>query len=228
MIKPYLNQFLQGLVSIGLQFNSDTLYLVLQTIAILLKLDSQFTASVAGSVCSLATSAFLQYPDDPTIFDVSLDLYDELFKIEGCHALISERILPTIVSILNAPAGSGSSKTATTTTQIAFKDETTGGETFRPISANILTLQPQALDILANLVRQSPVPLGEPLISQVYPVLMRALQGASKEDTAILQNGSECIRHFVDKGAEQLVNWIDPSTNQSGIVLALNVSVLEE
>ena len=198
-----------------MQANSDTLDLVLQTIAILLKLDSEFTASVAGSICALATSAFLQYPDDPTIFDVALDLYDELFKLEQCRAQVADQILPTIVSILNAPPGGGSA-------QIAFKDGS-NQDGFRTI-ANIMTLQPQALDILANMVHQSAVPLPDVLIQQVYPALMRCLAGASKEDTAILQNGSECIRHFVAKGSEQLVGYVDPATNQNGIVLALNVS----
>ena len=202
----------------GMQSNSDTLYLVLQTIAILLRLDSQFTASVAPSICSLATSAFLQYPDDPTIFDVVLDLYDELFKLDQCRGQIAERLLPTLVSILNAPAGGGSA-------QISFKDGGTNQDGVRTIT-NILTLQPQVLDILAKMVQQTPTPLPEVLIQQVYPALMRCLQGASKEDTAILQNGSECIRHYVAKGSDQLYGFVDPVSNQNGIVLALNVSFL--
>src|SRR5699024_6001453 len=70
------------------------------TIDLLLELDDQFAASVSSSICSLATLAFLQYPDDPTIFDVVLSLLERLFKIDQCFPEMQQRLLPILVPIL--------------------------------------------------------------------------------------------------------------------------------
>lgn len=223
VIKPHLGTFLQGLVSIGQGANSETLYLVLQTMAILLKLDAAFTASVAGPICSLATSAFLTFPDDPTVFDVALDLYDELLKLGGekkgkkegeeeegsCYAVVAERLLPTLISMLQVPPSTASGGTRGGEgggggVSVLLKDAT-GGEGVRVIGRGcLLTLQPQAMDILSHLLRASPLPLSEALVGGAFPALMACLAAASKEDSAALQNGSEAVRWFVARGAEQL------------------------
>ena len=216
MIKPYLTQYLQGLVTIGFNTNSgETLHLVLQTTSILLQLDSAFTTSVAASICSMATMVILHCPDDPTLFEEALDMFNDLFKIEQCHRLIERQLLPTIVSILSVSPGSSQ-------VQVTFFDAS-GKVDFKNVS-NIISLQPMFLDLLATLVRQAPIPLSDILIQQAYPALITCLKSASKEDTAILQNGSEAVRHFVAKGSEQVITCIDPETNQNGIMRALNVS----
>lgn len=203
--------------------------------AILLKLDAAFTASVAGPICSLATSAFLTFPDDPTVFDVALDLYDELLKLDGegsCYGVVAERLLPTIVSMLQVPPTSGPGESVS----VLLKDAT-GSDSVRAIGRNcLLTLQPQAMDVLTHLVRASPLPLSEALIGGAFPALMSCLAAASKEDSAALQNGSEAVRWFVAKGAEQLSgrSYVIGAGDQeghnggtNGIVLALNVSLWE-
>lgn len=212
VMKPYLNQFLQGLISIGVQSNSDLFFLVLQTIEMLIGLDKDFISANALSICQLATSAFVQYPDDPNIFSIALNLYEEIFKIEHFSRQVQEFLLPILVPVLNAQMEK--------LLEMGFINR----DTLKNV--NIVQLQPGALDILASMAKHSSVPMSEIMIQQYYPALLRCLQSSSKEDSSILQNGSECIRFYISNGVKQLKEYVDPVTSQDGLSMAITVSFL--
>ncbi|KAH9393412.1 Importin 9, partial [Tyrophagus putrescentiae] len=230
VIRPHLTRFLQGLVSLSSPTTSpETLYLILQTIATLLRLDHSFTASVATPISHLAASTFLDHHDDPTVFDAALDLVDELLKasteVVGVYASVVEALLPTIVAVLKVRA-SWEKPSA----PIPYKSPA-GALKMQVLSkATALSMQPEAVDLLSHLLRTAPgpeVPLLEPLINGAFPVLMSALAAASPEDSGLLQSGSEAVRWYVAKGAEQLAGRVfeiggagTPPTN--GLVLAVN------
>lgn len=208
VIKPHLSQFLQGLISFGMNCNSDTLFLVLQTITLLLGLDKQFTASVSSSVCTLVLSSFINYSDDPSLFFTELDILEKLFQLEQCPTEVYERLLPIVNDILtadgNTPINAGQAN-----------------------SQNAATLKPQALEILSKLLLYCNQSLPDVLIQKLFPSVISCIQKASIEDSAILQNGSECLRMFILKGSDQLNSYVDADTLQNGISLCLGVCPIQ-
>ena len=185
---------------------------------------------MATPISHLAASTFLDHHDDPTVFDAALDLVDELLKasteVVGVYPSVVEALLPTIVAVLKVRA-SWEKPSA----PIPYKSPA-GALKMQVLSKDTaLSMQPEAVDLLSHLLRTSPpeVPLLEPLVGGAFPVLMSALASASPEDSGLLQSGSEAVRWYVTKGAEQLAGRVfeiggagTPPTN--GLVLAVNVS----
>ncbi|OTF81640.1 importin-9-like protein, partial [Euroglyphus maynei] len=209
VIKPHLPQFLQGLVSIGMNCNSDTLYLILQIIDLLLELDSEFTATVSSSICSISLSSFLRFPDDAIIFDVVLSIFDRLFAIDQCFCEIQKRLLPIIVAILNSNPNDPSISELISNNKISLQ--------------NMAILQPQVMDMLTKIINHSNG-LNDFMIQKAYPSMIDCINKAFKDSSAIFQSGTECLSAFLKKGSDFIARYVDPTTNQNGIILALNVS----
>lgn len=205
VMKPYLNQFLQGLVSFGAQCKEKTLALLLEVIDLMLDLDTGFTASVSSSICSMVISTILNYSDNAGIFDQCLMILEKLFQSEQCNVEVYERIVSLVDTILAADANNS----------IQF-----GAVSFH--NANVL--KPLALEILTKLLQHNKHSLPDVFVQKVFPSLINCIQRASFEDSAIFQNGSDCLRLFISKHSEQLGAFVDPATNQNGISLTLGVS----
>nr|XP_027203967.1 importin-9-like [Dermatophagoides pteronyssinus] len=212
VIRPHLQQFLQGLITIGMNCNSDTLYLVLQIIDLLSELDKEFTCSASSSICSISLSSFLRFPDDTIIFDVVLSIFDHLFSIEQCFPEIQKRLLPIIVAILNSNPNDSNIL------------ELLSSSSNKISAQNMSILQPQILDMLTKILNHSNG-LNDFMIEKVYPSMIDCLNKAYKDSSAIFQNGTECLSAFLRKGSDFLVRYIDPTTNQNGIILALNICI---
>ena len=95
-----------------------------------------------SKVSPLAIAIFLKYNSDPVITSLSQDIFKVLAANPGCSGPLQNRLVPTLVSILNA-------------------SEDKNG------------LKGIALDVQSSLVRSSPLPLSEQLMSILFPAAIQ-------------------------------------------------------
>ncbi|XP_076333062.1 importin 9 [Tachypleus tridentatus] len=154
VIGPYLAPIMEGLLSLATQYSSEVLALAMEAIQIVLSIDKDFTATVEGKVFPLAIAVFLKHSSDPVLVSLSQEIFKELCTIPSCQGSVLQRLLPTIVSILNAPT-----------------DKITMG------------LQAVSLDVLQTVVRSSSKPLLEALITQAFPAAVHCILNTDDNTT---------------------------------------------
>ncbi|XP_005988453.1 importin-9 isoform X2 [Latimeria chalumnae] len=142
VLQPFLPSVLDGLIHLAAQFSSEVLTLVMETICIVCTVNPAFTASMENKICPLTIAIFLKYSNDPVVASLALDIFKELVQIEACQAPMEMRLIPTLISIMQAPL-----------------DKIPSG------------LCATAIDILTAVVRNTKVPLSELLVCQAFPVL---------------------------------------------------------
>lgn len=76
------------------------------------------------------------------------------------------------------------------------------------------------LEILVIIIRGCDPPLPPSFVNELFSVVVQRV--LMSEDPAILQSGGECIRAFLSKASDQLVEWSD-STGQTGLHYATQV-----
>ncbi|XP_066283922.1 importin-9-like isoform X1 [Branchiostoma lanceolatum] len=145
LLVPYLPHVTEGLISIATQYASEVLALVLETLRIVLTIDHSFTASYESKIIPLSIAVFLKYNHDPLIASLTEDIFKELASIPTCQQPLQQRLLPTLISIMQAPA-----------------DKVPHG------------LCSISMDILCGVVRSSATPLSDVLISQAFPACAQA------------------------------------------------------
>ncbi|XP_054165468.1 importin-9-like [Oppia nitens] len=193
LIKPYLGLMFDGLLAFGTRYSTEVLSLVLETVCILISIDKEFTASIENKVAPLAIATFLKCSSDQLLIACAQDVFAELCKNEQCIVPLQQRLVPTLVSILQGPHG----------------------------NETVLALQPTSIEILLTIVRNSPIPLSEALIDRAFPALIACI--LNSDDSPTLQNGGECVRAFVVKSVDQVFAFKVESDNQNGLSLVLKV-----
>ncbi|XP_060587837.1 importin-9-like [Ruditapes philippinarum] len=136
LLVPFLPNITEGLVNVATQFSSDVLSLCLETLSIVLSVDKAFTASCESKVTPLTIAVFLKYSSDPVVTSIVQEIFKELALNDSCMGPLQHRLLPTIVSILQASP-----------------DKVAVG------------LPSVALDMLETIVRSSKVPISDELMS---------------------------------------------------------------
>ncbi|XP_054569111.1 importin-9 [Eptesicus fuscus] len=142
VLQPFLPSVLDGLVHLAAQFSSEVLNLVMETLCIVCTVDPEFTASVESKICPFTIAIFLKYSNDPVVALLAQDIFKELSQIEACQGPMQMRLIPTLVSIMQAPA-----------------DKLPAG------------LCATAIDILTTVVRSTKPPLSQLLICQAFPAV---------------------------------------------------------
>ncbi|KAG9352855.1 hypothetical protein JZ751_017431 [Albula glossodonta] len=142
VLQPYLPSVLEGLVQLAAQFSSEVLTLVMETLCIVCTVDPAFTTSAENKICPLTIAIFLKYSNDPVVASLAQDIFKELAQIEACQGPMQMRLIPTLVSIMQAPP-----------------DKIPSG------------LCATAIDILTTVVRHTKPPLSEMLVCQAFPVV---------------------------------------------------------
>ncbi|XP_054640223.1 importin-9 isoform X2 [Dunckerocampus dactyliophorus] len=104
ILQPYLPSVLEGLVQLAAQFTSEVLALVMETLCIVCTFDPAFTTSAENKICPLTIAVFLKYSNDPVVASLAQGIFKELSQIEGCQGPMQMRLIPTLVSIMQAPA----------------------------------------------------------------------------------------------------------------------------
>ncbi|XP_068568509.1 importin-9 [Cebidichthys violaceus] len=142
VLQPFLPSILEGLVQLAAQFSSEVLTLVMETLCIVCTVDPAFTTSAENKICPLTIAIFLKYNNDPVVASLAQDIFKELAQIEGCQGPMQMRLIPTLVSIMQAPP-----------------DKIPAG------------LCATSIDILTTVVRNTKPPLSEMLVCQAFPVV---------------------------------------------------------
>ncbi|CAG5979250.1 unnamed protein product [Menidia menidia] len=142
VLQPFLPSILEGLVQLAAQFSSEVLTLVMETLCIVCTVDPAFTTSAENKICPLTIAIFLKYNNDPVVASLAQDIFKELAQIEGCQGPMQMRLIPTLVSIMQAPP-----------------DKIPTG------------LCATSIDILTTVVRNTKAPLSEMLVCQAFPVV---------------------------------------------------------
>ncbi|XP_053312848.1 importin-9 [Spea bombifrons] len=142
VLQPYLPSMVDGLITLAAQFTSEVLNLVMETLCIVCSVDPLFTAKAEPKICPFAIAIFLKYSNDPVVASLAQDIFKELAQIEGCQTAMQMRLIPTVVSIMQAPS-----------------DKIPTG------------LCATAIDILTTVVRNTKPPLSELLICQAFPAV---------------------------------------------------------
>uniref|UniRef100_A0A4X1SFV8 Importin 9 n=1 Tax=Sus scrofa TaxID=9823 RepID=A0A4X1SFV8_PIG len=104
VLQPFLPSILEGLIHLAAQFSSEVLNLVMETLCIVCTVDPEFTASMESKICPFTIAIFLKYSNDPVVASLAQDIFKELSQIEACQGLMQMRLIPTLVSIMQAPA----------------------------------------------------------------------------------------------------------------------------
>ncbi|XP_047204400.1 importin-9 [Girardinichthys multiradiatus] len=142
ILQPFLPSVLEGLIQLAAQFSSEVLTLVMETLCIVCTVDPAFTTSAENKICSLTIAIFLKYNNDPVVAALAQDIFKELAQIEGCQGPMQMRLIPTLISIMQA-----------------LPDKIPSG------------LCATSIDILATVVRNTKPPLSELLVCQAFPVV---------------------------------------------------------
>ncbi|XP_049626756.1 importin-9 [Suncus etruscus] len=142
VLQPFLPSILDGLIHLAAQFSSEVLNLVMETLCIVCTVDPEFTASTENKICPFTIAIFLKYSNDPVVASLAQDIFKELSQIEACQGPMQMRLIPTLVSIMQAPA-----------------DKIPAG------------LCATSIDILTTVVRNTKPPLSQLLICQAFPAV---------------------------------------------------------
>ena len=185
---------LEGLIALGTRYSTEVLSLILESLCILCSIDEDFTVSVENIISPLVIATFLKYSSDPVLISIVQDLIAELSKNKNYIVQLEQRLVPTLVSIIHPPQPN-----------------------------QFISLQSVSLEILSILVKHSPLPLSDLLMSRGYSACINCVLN-NNDDTATLQNGGECVRMFITKSVDQVVNFHHETSNQNGVALALQVN----
>ncbi|KAM4699585.1 importin-9 [Discoglossus pictus] len=142
MLQPFLPSVLDGLIHLAAQFTSEVLNLVMETLCIVCSVSPAFTATAENKICPFTIAIFLKYSNDPVVASLAQDIFKELAQIEECQSAMQLRLIPTLVSIMQAPV-----------------DKIPPG------------LCATSIDILTTVVRNTKPPLSELLICQAFPAV---------------------------------------------------------
>lgn len=111
-----------------------------------MQFDINFTTSVCHKIIPLTIAVFLKYPEDPYILELVQEMLKALSQNPHCLKPLQEKIIPTLVSILNLQ-----------------------GEQADVAKQDI------ALDVLTTVVKYSEPPLRDNLIESAFPAVVHCI-----------------------------------------------------
>lgn len=138
--------FLDGIIAIIPLGKSSVLSLALEAITVMMQFDAEFTAAAHPKVIPLTIAVFLKHHDDPYLLDHVQDILKLLCQNPFCLPPLQEKMVPTLVSILN------------------LQGEQTNS-----------AMQEIALDILTTLVKYAQAPLPDTLIESAFPAAVNCV-----------------------------------------------------
>ena len=134
----------------------------------------------------LAIAVFLKYSSDPVVASLVQDIFMVLAKTEGCLEPLEARLVPTLVSILDAPLS--------TVDNGCTKDMAVNGGS---VSSGLKAV---ALDVLQTVVRSALVVKGQPnclsevMMTRAFPTALNAT--TNTDDNSVMQV-SFCARSYL-------------------------------
>ncbi|GAB0089716.1 importin-9 [Sergentomyia squamirostris] len=141
-----LNGFFEGILLLAGIGKQNLLNLILETLQAVISYDPQFTGSIQAKIIPLTIAVFLKHHDDPFTLELVHDLLKTLSQNSYCLQPLQEKLIPTIVSILNLQSHQSGSFTPAT-----------------------------ALEILQTLVVNCKPPLSDSLIETAFPAMIQCI-----------------------------------------------------
>ncbi|XP_055384402.1 importin-9 [Condylostylus longicornis] len=146
LILSKLLGFVDGILDLITGCKSSVLALLLEALTTIISFDNNFAASVHSKIIPLTIAIFLKYPEDPFILEIVQDMLKALSQNPLCLQPLQEKIIPTLVSILNLQ-----------------------GEMTNTSKQDI------ALDVLTTIVKYSQPPLSDNLIENAFPAVVQCV-----------------------------------------------------
>lgn len=130
---------------------------------------------------------------DPVVASLAQDIFKELALIEPCQGPMQMRLIPTLVSIMQAPADKiPSGLCAVCIIFFVFYFV----ESLQCCLINhLLLLEQTAIDILTTVVRNTKPPLSEMLVCQAFPAVAQCTLSA--DDNATMQVNGHINKPFL-------------------------------
>ncbi|RNA14456.1 importin-9 [Brachionus plicatilis] len=199
LLVPHLPQITEGLFNMITHNSSNQIgTLSMETLTSVLAIDEEFLGTIEAKISPLAIALFLKNTSDPLVNSIITDIIKILIKNKYTNQRIEERLMPTLISILNSSLSPKSDDT------------------------NFSGLLTSTIDLITMVIRSSTqVPLSNYVMNAFIQIINICVKS---EDTAVLQSGGECLRAYVSKSPDQIVNWKDDK-GMSGlhfIVMVLN------
>ncbi|XP_059621898.1 importin-9 [Phlebotomus argentipes] len=141
-----LNGFVEGILALAGMGKQNLLNLILETLQAVISFDQQFTASIQAKMIPLTIAVFLKHHDDPFTLELVHDLLRTLSQNSYCLQPLQEKLIPTIVSILNLQREQAGSFTPAT-----------------------------ALEVLQTLVVNCKPPLSDSLVESAFPAMVHSI-----------------------------------------------------
>uniref|UniRef100_A0A182WDI9 Importin N-terminal domain-containing protein n=1 Tax=Anopheles minimus TaxID=112268 RepID=A0A182WDI9_9DIPT len=140
LILSKLEHFFDGLVGLFEQSQNTVLGLLLEALSATISFDVNVTATLCPKIINITMGVFQKYHDDRFLLEMVQDVFKILSQNPFCLLPLQDRIIPTIVNILNHD------------------------------QAGEQSLSPEiALDVLQTLVKYSQAPLSDTMIESAFP-----------------------------------------------------------
>ena len=145
----------------------------------------------------LAIAIFLKYNSDPVITSLSQDIFKVLASNPGCSVSVQNRLVPTLVSILNASEDKNGLKGIALDVQSCLVRSAP-----LPLSDQLMgTLFPAAIQVTLSAWH---------CIANIPHVLTSAVQvSLTTDDNTVLQAGGECLRSYISVAPQQVASFTD-------------------
>ena len=142
----------------------------------------------------LAIAIFLKYNSDPVITSLSQDIFKVLASNPGCSVSVQNRLVPTLVSILNASEDKNGLKGIALDVQSCLVRSAP-----LPLSDQLMgTLFPAAIQVTLF------------ACSDLHPPLHCIVQvSLTTDDNTVLQAGGECLRSYISVAPQQVASFTD-------------------
>lgn len=146
LVAQRMPTFLDGIIAIIPLGKASVLSLALETVTLMTAFDASFTAGSHQKIIPLTIAVFLKHHDDPYLLEHVQDILKNLCQNPFCLRPLQEKIVPTLVSILNLQGEHSNN-----------------------------AMQEIALDILCTLVKFSEAELPDALIESAFPAAVNCI-----------------------------------------------------
>ncbi|KAJ1971194.1 hypothetical protein H4R35_005407, partial [Dimargaris xerosporica] len=106
-IAPYQAAIVAGIVRLRDHLTLDTLLVALETLHTALGISAEVTAQLEAEVGPFILGVWQQYPAEPLISSLVVDVLSELASNPHCYHQFQARVIPILSQVLNAPETDG-------------------------------------------------------------------------------------------------------------------------
>ncbi|BFZ10398.1 hypothetical protein BsWGS_13436 [Bradybaena similaris] len=142
ILVPYLQNILEGLIGVATQFSTEVMGLCLETLAVVVTVSEEFTASTENRLGPLSLAVFLKHAGDPFVVSLVQDIVKVLAANPSCTSAVQTRFIPPLNSILNSDS--------------------------EKLSPGLVSI---SIEMITCLIRAVPLPLSDLVMSSFMPVI---------------------------------------------------------